>query len=166
MEVFNIIDGINAQKSALKLTNQQVSDASGVPKTTVDRILRKETENPSMQSVLAIADAVGYDFSTRKQAAIPEGAQDNPYIRHIISMYEAQLAAQERQYNLVTAEKNRWITILAIIVGILGAGVVAILLIDILNPTVGWIQREMSYRSNAGIIENVMLAIRDWVQSL
>lgn len=148
MEVFSIIDGINARKANLKMTNQQVADASGVPKTTVDRILRKETENPSMQSVLSIAAAVGYEISSKATQEIPDNVQDNPYIRHIISMYEAQMVAMERNYNLVTAEKNRWIKILAIIVGILGIGVVTILLIDILNPTVGWFQREVAYRAD------------------
>lgn len=148
LEVFAIIDGINARKNALEMTNQQVADASGVPKSTVDRVLRKDTENPTMKVILDIAGAVGYEFGAPAAVQVPDGSQDSQYIRHIISMYEAQLAAQERQYNLVTREKNRWIKILAIIVGILGIGVVAILLIDILNPTVGWIRRDVAYHSN------------------
>lgn len=165
MEVFSIIDGINARKNALGMTNQQIADASQVPKSTVDRVLRKDTENPTMKVILDIADAVGYDFSNRNTENVKDAAEDNPYIRHIISMYENQLAAQERQYNLVTAEKNRWIKILSIIIAILGSGVIAILLIDILNPSIGWIQREI-YRNSEDGIWNMILSVQSWMASL
>ena len=151
MEVFAIIDGINARKTALGMTNQQIADASQVPKSTVDRVLRKDTENPTMKVILDIADAVGYDFSTRNAEQLAPKDTDSQYIRHIISMYESRLAAHERQYNLVTAEKNRWIKILALIIGLLGAGIITILLIDILNPTVGWFRRD-SLRYAADVV--------------
>lgn len=162
LEVLSIIDGINARKNALQMTNQQIADASGVPKSTVDRILRKDTENPTMKVILDIAGAVGYEFGAPASVQVPDNENNNPYIRHIISMYETQLAAQERQYNLVTAEKNRWIKILAIIVGILGAGVVSILLIDILNPAVGWIRRDVAYYQSDGL-RNILLAVKSWI---
>lgn len=149
MEVFAIIDGINARKNALQMTNQQIADASGVPKSTVDRVLRKDTENPTMKVILDIANSVGYEFGKPAAVQVPDGGQDSQYIRHIISMYESQLAAHERNYNLVTSEKNRWIKILAFIVAILVAGLITILLIDILNPSIGWIQREISYHRTA-----------------
>ena len=160
MEVFAIIDGINARKTAMNMTNQQISDASGVPKSTVDRVLRKDTENPTMKVILDIAGAVGYEFSTTSAVRVPDTIQDNPYILHIISMYESQLAAQERQYNLVTAEKNRWIKLLAVIVAILAAGIITILLIDITNPTVGWFRRELAYSRDG--LRGVMIAVQDW----
>lgn len=166
MEVFSIIDGINARKNVLQLTNQQIADASGVPKSTVDRILRKDTENPTMKVILDIADAVGYDFSTRRAAVETDGSQDSQYIRHIISMYESQLAAQERQYNLVTAEKNRWIKILALIVGVLITGILIILIYDITHPDIGWFQREAYYHSGASVIKDAFLSVRDWLMSL
>lgn len=165
MEVFSIIDGINARKTAIGMTNQQIADASNVPKSTVDRVLRKATPNPTMQVIMDIAGAVGYDFGAQIAAPAPDDTHDSLYIRHIISMYEAQLAAQERQYNLVTAEKNRWIKLLAIIIGVLGAGVIAILLIDILNPTVGWFQRELAYSSADGLREFV-LGVKHWLDNL
>ena len=159
LDVFSVIDGINARKAAVNMTNQQISDASGVPKSTVDRVLRKGTENPTMQVILDIAGAVGYDFGSIQSRDVET---DSPYIRHIISMYESQLAAQERHYNTVTAEKNRWIRLLAIIVGILGTGIIVILLIDILNPTVGWFRREIAYQSGTGL-KDIFLAVRDWL---
>lgn len=60
MTVNELIQDIAQRKEAMKITNQMLSDASGVPKTTVDRILRGDTPNPSMQTVLDMAYVVGY----------------------------------------------------------------------------------------------------------
>lgn len=143
MEVSAIIDGINARKAAMNMTNQQISDESGVPKSTIDRVLRKDTENPTIQVVLAIAQAVGYEFGVPAAAQSPEIIHEDPHFRHIITMYERQIADMRRDHNRERTEKNRWIKILSLIIAMLGAGIIAILLIDILNPTVGWFQREM-----------------------
>lgn len=161
MEVSAIIDGINARKAAMNMTNQQISDESGVPKSTVDRVLRKDTENPSVQVILAIADAVGYEFGVPAAAQAPEVITENPHFRHIITMYEKQIADIRREQNRERSEKNRWIKVLALIVGIMGAGIIAILLIDILNPTVGWFQREVNMQG-ASYYHATMLAIRQF----
>lgn len=177
MQTKDIIAGIIAKKEELGMTAQQMADSSGVPKSTVDRILRGDTPNPSMQTILDLASAVGYDlFNTQAPTLTNAPVDASPYLQHIIAMYERQLADKdasharelakhERQHNLMTAEKNRWIKILAIIVGILGVGVVTILLIDILNPTVGWIRRDVAYYSADGL-SAALLAVKDWLYNL
>lgn len=179
MEIKDIIARIIAKMKELGMTAQQLADKSNVPKSTVDRILRGDTANPLFQTILDLAAAVDYelfDSPKPKPVQIPIENDASPYLKHIIAMYERQLADKdasharemakhERQHNLMTAEKNRWIKILAIIVGILGAGVVAILLIDILNPTVGWIRRDVAYYS-AENMNSVLLAVRDWFKSV
>lgn len=137
-----IIDGILERKKVLNATNQQIADASNVPKTTVDRILRKETQNPSFQPVLDIANAVGYDFSAPKPTA-PE--TDDTAMRQIVYIYERRCADLEResrlktvQSNLLLAEKSRWIRFLTILSLALVAGIIMILLYDVTNPSVGW----------------------------
>lgn len=175
MEIKDILAGIIAKKEELGMTAQQLADKSNVPKSTVDRILRGDTANPLFQTILDLAAAVDYelfDSPKPKPVKIPIENDASPYLQHIIAMYERQLADKdasharelakhERQHNLMTAEKNRWIKILAIIVGILGVGVVTILLIDILNPTVGWIQREVAYNS-AKETNAVLMAIENF----
>lgn len=140
MEVSMIIDGINARKSAMNMTNQQISDESGVPKSTVDRVLRKDTENPTVQVIMAIADAVGYEFGVPAAAQVPEVITEDPHFRHIITMYEKQIADLRRDHNRERTEKNRWIKILAFIVGLLVAGILFILVYDITHPEIGWFQ--------------------------
>lgn len=137
-----IIDGILERKKVLNATNQQIADASNVPKTTVDRILRKETPNPSFQPVLDIANAVGYDFSVQKPTA-PE--TDDTTVKQIVYIYEQRCADLEResrlktvQSNLLLAEKSRWIRFLTVLSLALVAGIIMILLYDVTNPSVGW----------------------------
>lgn len=142
LNVCDIIDGINTQKTAVGMTNQQIADASGVPKSTVDRILGKRTENPTMQVILDIAGAVGYDMGGNARPAPADDLTDNPYVREIIAMYKQQIADLKLQHNRVTAEKDRWIQTLAAILAIMGAGAVTILLLDMTNPEFGWIQHD------------------------
>lgn len=142
MEISDIIDGLNARKAATGLTNQQISDESKVPKSTVDKILSGRVDNPTIKTLLDIAGAVGYNLGGQPGSAESADGYDSPYIRHIIAMYESQLAAQERQYNRATAEKDRWIRTLAVIIAILGAGIFSVLLIDMTNPEFGWIRHD------------------------
>lgn len=142
MNVCDIIDGINTQKTAVGMTNQQIADASGVPKSTVDRILGKRTENPTMQVILDIAGAVGYDMGGTARPVPADNLTDNPYVREIISMYKQQITDLKLQHNRVTAEKDRWIQTLAAILAIMGAGAVTILLLDMTNPEFGWIRHD------------------------
>lgn len=142
MTVSEIIDGILERKAILNATIQQISDASGVPKSTVDNILRKSTANPTMQNVLDIANAVGYEFSAAKQNA-PE--TDDVAMKQIIYIYEQRCADLEResrlktvQSNLLMAEKTRWIKFLTTLCLALVAGIIIILLYDVTNPNVGW----------------------------
>lgn len=60
MTANDLIKDIAQRKESLKITNQMLSDASGVPKATVDRVLRGDTPNPSMQTVLDMAYVVGF----------------------------------------------------------------------------------------------------------
>lgn len=149
MTVSEIIDGIIERKNILNATVQQISDASGVPKSTVDNILRKAVANPQMQNVLDIANAVGYEFAHHEE--IPAEATD-PQLRHIINVYEKRCEALEKesrlktvQSNLVIAEKdrtiadkNKWLARLFTALVVLGLGVMIVLLADVCIRGAGW----------------------------
>lgn len=148
MTVSDIVNGIIQKKNAIGMNNQQLSDASGVPKATVDRVIRGDTPNPSMQTVLELAAAVGYTFSNHPEQPSPvpdESKIRDPAMLHIINNYERQLlAAEERvkrvtsHFNMLLAEKNRWIQTLCTIIGILIVGFISLLLMDIATPELGW----------------------------
>lgn len=148
MTVSDIVDGIIQKKNEIGMTNQQLADASGVPKATIDRILRHDTPNPTVQTVLDLAAAVGYTFSNHPEQPSPvpdESKIRDPMTLHMINYYERQgIAYEERikrvtsHFNMLLAEKNRWIRTLSIIIGLMVTGFFSILLIDIATPEIGW----------------------------
>lgn len=149
MTVSEIIDGILERKSELNATVQQIADASGVPKSTVDNILRKATANPTIQNVLDIANAVGYEFSPREK--VPVDAEDEK-LKHIIYIYEKRCEALEKESRLKTVQanmqladkervietKDKWIHRLFDSLVFLAVGVMVVLLLDVLIRGVGW----------------------------
>lgn len=141
MRIASIIAEINTKKAESGMTNQQISDASGVPKPTVDRVLRGGTDEPRAQTLLDIAAVFDYDLVPTQQ---PDAAKD-AHARQIASLYESQLADLRRQLNITRAEKARSIHILGWIVAVLVLGIFAILLFDALNPTVGWFRGTVRY---------------------
>lgn len=148
MTVSDIVDGIIEKKNAIGMTNQQLSDASGIPKATVDRVLRRDTQNPGLQTVLDLAAAVGYSFSNHPELPSPipdESKIRDPMTLHMINYYERQAQAYEERikrvtshFNMLLAEKNRWIQTLATIIGIMIVAFVSFLLMDIATPELGW----------------------------
>ncbi len=171
MTVADIIDGIISRKNTIGMTNQQLADASGVPKTTIDRILRKETANPSIQVVLDMAAAVGYTFSNHPEqmpATPQEIGINDPMVKHLINVYENRgLAYEERikrttaHFNMLLAEKNRWIKFSLILNIILVLFICGILLYDVSHPDIGWIREQMA-KFNAGLFHDTMLMVRSW----
>ena len=154
MTTFDIIDGIVQKKNAIGMSSQQLADASGVPRSTVDRIIRHETDNPLMQTILDLAAAVGYTFSNHPEQISPvpdEMPINDPFVKHIIRQYERQEQAYEERlkreaahYNMLLAEKNRWIQTLSTILGILIVGFISLLLMDIATPELGWFPHDAS----------------------
>ena len=150
MTVTDFVDGIILQKNAIGMTNQQLSDASGVPKTTIDRILRHDTPNPTMQTVLDLAAAVGFSFSNHPEqpSPVPEDSKvKDPMTLHMISYYERQAVAYEERikrvtshFNMLLAEKNRWIRFSMALNIILIVFLVGVLILDLLIPGIGWMK--------------------------
>lgn len=55
------IEELKKRKKELKMTLQEISDISGIPKRTVDDIFSGHTQNPRLDTVQAIARALGID---------------------------------------------------------------------------------------------------------
>ena len=148
MTTAEILDGIFRKQHEIGMTNQQFSDASGVPKASIERIKRGDTTNPTIETILALSAAVGYTFSNQPEPAppIPETVKVNdPMLQILLAHYEQQGIAHAEQmkrvtshFNMLLAEKNRWIRTLSIIIGLMVSGFFSILLIDIATPELGW----------------------------
>ena len=146
MDVSAIIDGILECKEETGMTFQQIADRADVPKSTVTRVLRKETPNPSMKTLADIAVAVGYEIEPLHPASLKDSSKD-AYITFLQESLEferadkkAQIAEQKALRHQVVAEKNRTIFHLSIALIMMNAFLIGWLILEILHPTAGWIQ--------------------------
>lgn len=148
MTVNEIMKGIVERKEALEITNQMLSDASGVPKTTIDRILRGDTPNPSMQTVLDIAYVVGYKFTNDNDA------QGGTVDSQLVNMLERESRLKTVQSNSLIAAKDRtiedkchWVKFLtastiifAVCLIVTWAGIALLLHYDLTHLDIGYFQ--------------------------
>lgn len=128
-------DMIRTQLKEMKdrsgLTNKELSELSGVPLSTVSKIMSGHTDIPNYQTVCDLVKAMGGSLDALAgirpaEEAGPERAEESSEIKLYIQMIE---------------EKNRWLKRLFVICCILMTVIVGILLFDYLHPTIGFIQR-------------------------
>lgn len=53
------LEYIRQLKKEKKMTSQMISDSSGIPKSTIDKILVGATKDPKLETLRAIANALG-----------------------------------------------------------------------------------------------------------
>lgn len=117
-------------KEKRRLTNQQLSDLSGVPIGTVNRILSGQTDNPSFQAVCDMVMAM--DGSLDELVGIKEEPAPNERksaSKEIIQLYEG-----------IIADKEKWMMRLFTCCCILTVVLIGIVAFDLLNPNHGWFQ--------------------------
>lgn len=112
------------------LTTKQISELSGIPESTISRILSGQTDNPSFDTISAIVKAMGGSLD---QMTGLHAASDN-------NDTTADLSPLITLYERVVAEKNRYIKLLVTISCVLVGILVFILLFDITNGAVGFIR--------------------------
>ena len=168
MEISAIIDGILECKESTGMTFQQIADRADQPKSTVTRILRKETPNPSMKALMDIAVAVGYEIDPIQPAVLKDSTKD-AYIAYLQQALEverlsrkADVAEQKALRHQVVAEKNRTIFLLSIALILSLVFLIGWLTMELLHPSAGWIRfEEAHHATNAAIVPHVPLIVRN-----
>lgn len=121
-----LADDLKRLKEQKNLTTQQLADLSGLPASTISRILSGQTDSPGFQNVCDLVGAMGGSldelagFSNKK-----EPAEENA----LVELYEKTIS-----------EKNRWIRWLFIANCVFAGAFIVLLLIDILNGGIGFIR--------------------------
>ena len=119
-------------KEKRKLTTQQLSDLSGVPVGTINRILSGQTDNPSFQTVCDIVIAL--DGSLDELAGIrpkkDSEAENAKYTPEIEAIYKQMIHS-----------KDKWIFRLFVFSCVIVAFIVFLLIFDLLNPNIGFFRR-------------------------
>ncbi len=125
-------DYLKALKLKKNLTNQELSDLSGVPVGTINRIMANQTDNPSFQTVCDIVIAL--DGSLDELAGIrpkkDSEAENAKYTPEIEAIYKQMIHS-----------KDKWIFRLFVFSCVIVAFIVFLLIFDLLNPNIGFFRR-------------------------
>lgn len=117
-------------KEKRKLTNQQLSDLSGVPIGTINRIMAGQTDNPSFQTVCDIVMAM--DGSLDELVGIKDETplEKKAANKDLIQLYESMLE-----------NKEKWMHRLFTCCCVLMVVLIGIVAFDLMNPHIGFFQR-------------------------
>lgn len=105
----HIVERIKQEKEARRMTTQQIAERSGVPASTISRILSGQTDSPSIHNIVAICRAVGVSldelFGISQPKIEPEPPKPEPAPQSVVE-HGAELAAA---YKDRLAAKDIWI---------------------------------------------------------
>ena len=117
-------------KDQRKLTNQQLSDLSGVPVGTINRIMAGQTDNPSFQTVCDMVMAMGGSLDERAGIQTPGGGEPSPPGEDLIRLYERTIEGKEK-----------WLYRLFFLCCVLIAVLLGVLIYDLTHPMVGFFRQ-------------------------
>ena len=118
-------------KDKRKLTNQQLSDLSGVPIGTVNRIMAGQTDNPSFQTVCDMVMAMGGSLDELVGIKSEEQPDEKKQpSKEILTLYETMLAS-----------KDMWIRRLFAVCCVLAVFILCVMAYDLANPMIGYFQK-------------------------
>lgn len=101
---------INTKLKALRekadLNNKEISDRSGVPYSTVQKIFNGDTVNPNAESLYQILKAMGYTMEELYEDFPPGGKEEMIAVSTIREMYEHRIAdlKEQNQFALSRSE--------------------------------------------------------------
>ena len=117
-------------KDQRKLTNQQLSDLSGVPVGTINRIMAGQTDNPSFQTVCDMVMAMGGSRDELAGIQTPGGGEPSPPGEDLIRLYERTIEGKEK-----------WLYRLFFLCCVLVAVLLGVLIYDLTHPMVGFFRQ-------------------------
>lgn len=120
------------KKDELHLGIQQIADMTDLPTSTVSKFFSDTSKSPSIYTAGPICRVLGVDLNEYFDItpADPEGAKTE----------NERLKAQAEIFERVIAAKNRWIRALAIALGVVLLGIIAVLIYDLSMLDRGWFQ--------------------------
>lgn len=144
------VDKLNALKTKAEYSNQQISDLSGIPLSTVTRIFRGEG-SVTFDNMAALVRVIGGDLNDLADLGRAHASDE------MIGVYEKTIEMQEKHM----AEKDHTIKILRRGVAILVGVFIAIILIDLTNGSVGWARYQEAFNTSG--LGHVITIISDLI---
>lgn len=134
-----LVQCLRAQRELMRLTVAQIAERSGMPESTITKVLNGTVRTPSYETVAPIAKALGVSLDSL-EAGKPDmtcsppdmadaaGMPCSEHISRIVGIYEKRLK-----------EKSRWLNIMGIVIAVLIAVLIFFLIYDIMHPALGWV---------------------------
>lgn len=129
-------DLIKEAMSEKEMTVRQLESVSGVPKTTLERILNGSTQNPGIQTMADIAVALG--LSLNDIAGIEYEGDSAPNKVQVV--HHTHSAEVNMLYRSMISERDSRIKKLTIAVTVLVLYQMFRWMLDVSNPQLGWIR--------------------------
>ena len=132
------IEAIIQEKQNQGLSVQQLADMSHLSSSTVSRTLSEKTE-PTDFTLRSMEESLGI---TSKQTGDPIEPiiENNPILQRYLNMQETRILRLRAHYNMLIAEKNRWINMLFILSLCLVIIIIVLLVVDVMRPDAGWVR--------------------------
>ncbi|MCM1149305.1 MAG: helix-turn-helix domain-containing protein [Butyricicoccus sp.] len=142
-----VVSRLKEMKTGLGISNKELSDMSGVPIGTVNRVLAGRVEAPNLQTIRDMVQAMGGSMDAvcgitvaNKESASVEKQPESPAAGispDAIHAYSVLLAEREKEIQA----KDRWLKWLFITCCVLGGLLVGVLIFDLVNPAIGFFLR-------------------------
>lgn len=144
----NIVERLKAKKAEMGVTNAWIEEKSGVPESTVTKVLNGTNKSPTIATLGPIAAALGVSIDAGVIVSTEETKPGQPivpedtYLKMLIASYDRQLEAAEVRIR----RKNKWILAFAITFATMFFLLLIVLLYDATMPNVGWFQYQEMMR--------------------
>lgn len=157
------IERIIQAKQEQGLSVQQLADMSRLAASTISRTLSGKTA-PSEYTIRTLEEVLGL-LNQPEEDPIIARAADDPILQRYLLMLEDRISRMRAHYNMLLAEKNRWIILSFALNIILVAFVCTVLTFDVLHPDIGWIRRQLGLgvEQFSSIIQGVKDFVRTFV---
>lgn len=135
------IERIIQAKQEQGLSVQQLADMSTLSASTISRTLSGKTA-PTEFTIRKLEESLGI-LSAASEEPILKQAENDPMLKHYILMWEDRICRMRAHYNMLLAEKNRWIRLSFALNIILVVFICSVLAFDVLHPDIGWIKHQL-----------------------
>lgn len=136
------IEYLNNLKEKSGLTNEQLSQVSGIPESTITRIFNGRTDNPYFQTIVDIVRSLNGSVDVMENLPSEHMSSDTTET----SAGTASEAKTEPDHKLIAlyreiiSNKEHWLRFLVAILLVIVFLIFTMVAYDILHPFEGWIQ--------------------------
>ena len=140
MDLSERVTALKTEKKKQNLSIQQMADMSGLSAATVSRTLSEKTE-PSIYTLSALENALGLGIDPPPgENPLEQHIGDDPLLKYYFTLQESRIERMRAHYNMLLAEKNRWLKFLLVITLLLVCFICFMLVYDVLHLETGYIK--------------------------